>query len=65
MAPARLIWSDSMGAGKIPHYTTNLTTWNNIPGGLASGTDFDGTARADLAGITSAGKIHYTTNLTT
>ena len=53
-------------AGKI-YYTTNLTTWKNIPGGLNQLVmgNLDGNGAADLAGLTSSGQIYYTTNLTT
>ena len=48
-------------------YSTNLASWNYIPGllsQLVTG-DFNGDGWADLAGINSSGNIFYSTNLTT
>jgi hypothetical protein len=46
------------------YYSTNLTTWYNIPGALSrlvTG-DFNGDGKADLAGLNSKGASYYTTN---
>ena len=53
-------------AGGI-YYSTNLATWNYIPGQLNKliAGNFNGDAYADLAGLTSTGKIFYTTSLST
>ncbi|MER2584227.1 MAG: M4 family metallopeptidase, partial [Candidatus Competibacter sp.] len=54
-------------AGGI-YYTTDLSTWHNIPGALSRlvAGDFDGDGKADdLAGVNSAGGIYYTTDLST
>ncbi|MFZ1641600.1 MAG: FG-GAP-like repeat-containing protein [Candidatus Contendobacter sp.] len=49
------------------YYTANLSTWTQIPGGLAQLQvgDFNGDAKADLAGLASNGSIWYTANLST
>lgn len=49
------------------YYTTNFTTWQNIPGQLHKlvAGDFNGDGRSDLAGTTDSGQIFYTTNLAT
>ena len=48
-------------------YTTNLNTWNQIPGTLKSLSvgDFNNDGKDDLAGLNSAGLIYYTTDLST
>jgi len=46
-------------------YTTNLSTWTNIPGAftnLVTG-DFNADGNDDIAGIGSDGKVYYTANL--
>ncbi len=52
------------GTGGI-YYTTNRTTWTNIPGTLHSLVvgNFNGDAYDDLAGLTSTGKVFYFTSL--
>ena len=46
-------------------YSTNLASWNYIPGLLSQlvAGDFNGDGKADLAGINSSGNIFYSTNL--
>ena len=48
-------------------YTTNRSTWTQIPGVLDQmvAGDFDGDDLSDLAGLTSDGLIFYTTDLST
>ena len=49
------------------YYTSNLSTWVNIPGQLSQLQvgDLNGDGWADLVGLTSAGQIYYTTNRST
>jgi hypothetical protein len=53
-------------AGGI-YYSTNLATWNYIPGQLNKlvAGNFNGDTYDDLAGLTNAGQIYYSTNLNT
>ncbi len=53
-------------AGQI-FYSTNLSTWTNIPGLLSQlvAADLNGDGRADLAGIADNGQVVYSTNLST
>ena len=54
-------------SGGLIFYTTDLSTWTQIPGvfnQLVVG-DFDGDGLSDLAGLTSDGLIFYTTDLST
>ena len=46
-------------------YTTNLSSWINVPGGLSRlvAADLNGDGKADLAGLSGTGQIFYTTNL--
>ncbi len=49
------------------YYTTNLSTWTQIPGALEQLVvgDFNNDGISDLAGLTSNGLIYYTTNRST
>jgi len=61
--------SDLAGINSNGHifYTTNLSTWTNIPGVLTQLVvgDFNGDGQSDLAGINSNGHVFYTTDLST
>ncbi|MFZ1639892.1 MAG: SBBP repeat-containing protein [Candidatus Contendobacter sp.] len=48
-------------------YTTNLSTWTQVPGGLGQLEvgDLNGDGKADLAGLASNGSIWYTTDRST
>ena len=54
------------GTGQI-FYTTNLSSWTNVPGQLSQlvAADLNGDGKTDLAGLTSTGQTFYTTNLST
>ena len=49
------------------YYTTNLSTWTNIPGWLSQLAvgDLDGNGTADLVGLDANGNIYYTLNRST
>ncbi len=49
------------------YYTTDLSSWTQIPGTLKSLTvgDFNNDGKDDLAGLNGSGSIFYTTNLNT
>ncbi len=53
-----------MASGSI-WYSTNLTTWVNIPGDLQTIVtgDFDGDGNDDLAGVNSVGRVWYSLDL--
>jgi peptidyl-Asp metalloendopeptidase len=46
------------------YYTTNRSTWVNIPGGLAqiATGDVNGDGAADVVGVSSGGGVYYSTN---